>query len=249
MHYAALEEQDAALIQMRKVAYRYPGSEQRALQNIDFTIRKGETIAVVGENGAGKTTLARVLLGLLIPTEGTVLYDESLKELEDKASAVFQDYNRYPFSVKDSICMRENCEDGDGMERAVEAAGLGKRISGMEEGLQTQLLVEFGGIDLSGGEWQKLAIARAVYKEHDFLVLDEPTAAVDPLAEIEMYRKIGQITADKTALIITHRLGCVKLANRVLVLKNGEIQGFDTHESLLQSCEYYKRMWTEGVMR
>lgn len=249
IQYAALRERDAELIRLQKVSYRYPGSEQMTLQNMDFTIRKGETIAVVGENGAGKTTLAKVLLGLLPPTEGTILYDESLKELADKASAVFQSYNRYPFSVKDSICMGEATGDGDAIEQAVEVAGLKKRISGMEEGLQTQLLVEFGGVDLSGGEWQKLAIARAVYKEHEFLVLDEPTSAVDPLAEIEMYRKIGRMTADKTALIITHRLGCVMLANRVLVLKNGKIQGFDTHDSLLQSCEYYKQLWAEGVMR
>lgn len=249
IQYVALSERNEEVMCLCNVSYQYPGSGLMALQNVDLTIRKGETIAVVGENGAGKTTLARVLLGLLLPTEGTVFYDESLKELKDKASAVFQSYNRYPFSVKDSICMREACEDEEAVEQAVRVAGLGKRISEMEDGLQTQLLVEFGGIDLSGGEWQKLAIARAVYKEHEFLVLDEPTSAADPLAEIEMYRKIGSMTTGKTALIITHRLGCVKLADRVLVLKNGKIQGFDTHDNLLQSCEYYKQMWTEGVMK
>ncbi len=249
IRYETLDVQDGGLIRLSKVSYQYPTSGQITLRNIDFTIRKGETIALVGENGSGKSTLAKLLTGMLSPTEGTIIYDESLRDRKNKMSAVFQNYNRYPFSVKDSICFNDNFVDEGVLEQAVHVAGLAMRIAGMEEGLQTQLMVEFGGVDLSGGEWQKLAIARALYKEHSFLVLDEPTSAVDPLAEIEMYRQIGEMVTDKTALIITHRLGCIKLADRVLVLKNGEIQGCDTHEELLHSCKYYQRMWKDGVMQ
>lgn len=244
-----LEQTMQSKIILEHVSFSYPSTEKNALDDISFDITKGEIIAIVGENGSGKSTLAKLLTGLYPPTSGKIYFSNKVGLPTEQVSALFQNFSRYPFSLKENICLgdTEKVFEEKTYLDIINKAGLGEVVALPTKVPEQVLSVDFGGTDLSGGQWQKVALARALYKNSPFFVMDEPTAALDPISEIEFYKQMKDITAGKTVLIITHRLGSIKFADRVLVMKNGKILGFDKHEALLSNCKYYKEFWESGT--
>ncbi len=236
-------------ITLEKVGFIYPNSTDFALKGISLTIRKGETLAIVGENGSGKSTLAKVLCGLYPPTEGKITYglDESGGNCPAvNISAAFQNFQRYQMPLRDNINIsQKNRPATDDILTAI-ADEVGVRtddVSRFPQSLDTMLSREFGGVDLSGGEWQRIAIARSLYRESRFIILDEPTSAIDPYEEAYLYEKFAQITKERTAVLITHRLGAVKIADKIAVLKKGRLVGLGTHSQLMEENGEYVRLF------
>ncbi len=232
-------------VTLSDVSFTYPNQTGKALDGINLTIHKGETIAIVGENGAGKSTLVNVILGLYRPSSGSVCYDgadiSKVKEaaLHLRQSAVSQSFCRYKITVGDNIAIG-NFSKQDGKE-------INQRIAGIfpngEVGQNTLLGKEFGGRELSGGQWQQLSCARGFYKDGDFIVLDEPTSAIDPLREKAIYGSFQKELQGKTGIIVTHRLGAVKLADRIIVCQQGRIVENGTHQELLAENGIYASLW------
>ena len=240
-------------VSFQKVSFAYPGSEEPVLHQIDLDIREGETIAIVGENGAGKSTFAKLLLGLYCPTEGRVEIDgvdtreTNPGDSDGRISAVFQNFQKYKMTLAENVMMSDSGHpmDEKRIMYTLHRAGLEEKSGEFEQGLNTMLSREFGGTDLSGGQWQRLAIARGLYRQHNLIVLDEPTAAIDPLKETEIYQKFAESAKDKTAVIITHRLGSAKIADRIVVLHKGRIAEQGTHEELMNRQGIYSEMYRE----
>jgi len=239
-------------ITLENVTFSYPQSNKNAVENINLTIKQGETIAVVGENGSGKSTLIRLLTGLYIPKEGKVLHNnKSTKEytprtLFEGISGVFQKFQRYQLSLEDNITisdMDERSKDKEDMKYASKKAGIDLNTKTFPDEFNTILSREFKGVDLSGGQWQRIAIARGFYREHELIILDEPTAAIDPVEEVKIYEQFAEISKNKTAVVVTHRLGSVKFADRIVVMDRGKIIGEGSHEQLLSNCPLYADMW------
>jgi len=227
---------------VKDAAFTYPNAETRALDDINLTIKDGETVAIVGENGSGKSTLVRLLTGLYVPNEGSVSsYTFS------QTSAVFQRYRCYQMTLGDNITVSQiDREYSDHeLDAVCEMAGVSVQTDSefIENKYDTMLSREFDGIDLSGGQWQRVAIARGLYRTHRFIVLDEPTAAIDPFEETKIYNRFAEISKNKTAVIVTHRLGSVRLADRIIVLRKGIIAETGTHEELLAADGEYKKMY------
>ncbi|MEA4884372.1 MAG: ABC transporter ATP-binding protein [Clostridia bacterium] len=251
--YGSAHIDDQKDIVLEKVSFTYPGTAGPALTDISLHVAAGETLAIVGENGSGKTTLAKLILGLYRPDGGRILMgDVPLGELAPgnayrNASCVFQDFQRYQLSLRDNVAISDfaklSISDDTRVQDALTAAGFRANAQQMAQGLDTLISKEFGGTDLSRGEWQRLSIARAYYRSHRLIVLDEPTAAIDPFEEDRIYRDFMKLKKNHTAIIITHRLGAVRLADRVLVLKEGRMAGIGTHERLLDESQYYRRLW------
>lgn len=244
-------------IQLKDVAFRYPGAERDSLADISLEIKKGETIAIVGENGAGKTTLVKLMTGLYLPSEGSVFIggvdtkEVSGKSLYRGITAVFQKFQRYKMTLDENIRISdvEASENGQGLSyessmlAAVDKAELYMGEKVFPQGFHTMLSREFDGVDLSGGQWQRVAIARGFYRVHSMIVLDEPTAAIDPIEETSLYRKFADISRDKTSIIVTHRLGSAKIANRIIVMEQGKIIELGTHDELLRRGGKYAEMF------
>jgi ATP-binding cassette subfamily B protein len=236
-----------------QVSFRYPGSQSNALTNVSIELKKGETIAIVGENGAGKSTLVQLMTGLYLPTEGTVRIDGkdtrkvSPSSIYRSISAVFQKYQRYKMTLKDNIQISHTKSMNESIDLQVAAAAKKAELDDgkglFPNGYDTMLSREFDGIDLSGGQWQRVAIARGFYRMHDLLVLDEPTAAIDPIEETRIYEKFAEISEHKTSIIVTHRLGSAKIANRIVVMDQGRIIENGSHEELMCIGGKYAEMY------
>lgn len=239
------------------ISFSYPNSECKSIDGVSLHINAGETIAVVGENGAGKTTLVRLLTGLYTPSEGRVILNgmdtskTGMKSLFSGVSGVFQKFQRYQMTLRENIHISDVNSDRS-VEKAAKKAGIPIGENDFPDGENTMLSREFGGVELSGGQWQRVAIARGLYRFHHVIVLDEPTAAIDPMEESRIYKKFIEISRDKTSIIITHRLGSAKIADRVVVMDQGKIVGIGTHHELLHECSVYAEMyraqaaWYEG---
>ncbi len=235
-------EDRAERVSFENVCYRYPESENEVLKNINVELRRGEMVAVVGENGAGKSTLAKLFLGLLEPTEGGIyingrnMQDQPRTQKYKEMTAVFQDMNRYPLTVKENVTLQETSPLN---ESNVDLSF----TEALAQGMDTLLMKEVGGAELSGGQWQQLALARCCHKNASLMVLDEPTAALDAFREEQLFESFCRLAAGKVGVMITHRLGIVRLADRVLVMKDGQIVGDGSHDRLLQENAVYREMW------
>jgi len=240
-------------IRLHTVAYRYPGADTDALSDLNVHIRPGEILAVVGANGAGKTTLAHILAGLRPPTAGHVTIDGintntiSSEDIRRACTVVFQHPARYPTTLRENLVLDSKDEVTSSLLASdTHAAAILTQVGLQSERfpLDTFLGPEFGGVDFSGGEWQRVAIARSLIKEaSEFVIFDEPTAALDPLAELEIFQQFVELVAGKTALLIAHRLGPTRLADRVVVLDNGRIVEIGNPTELLQQNGKYAEMF------
>ena len=235
---------------LNNVDLTYPYADKPSLNGVSLKIKKGETLAIVGENGSGKTTLAKILMGLYKPDAGEAIIGGSdtkitcEKALFSKTSGVFQNYVKYAMSLLDNVRISDFYSDAN-TENVLKSAGIEPTDNAIfPEGLDTVLFREFNGVDLSGGQWQRVAIARGLYRIHDFIILDEPTAAIDPIEEVRMYKNFMNLASDTTCIIITHRLGSVRIADRIAVMDNGKIVETGIHEELIKNNGKYAKMWS-----
>lgn len=241
--------QEPPYLRIENVSFLYPNTQEPVLNDINVTLKKGESVALVGPNGAGKTTLARVLLGLYRPQTGTIYVEdvplnaENRQEWLTHCSAVFQDFTSYHLTARENIIFGD-LEHPDRMEVASIAGGAASVVDGLTAGYETTLGPTFGGRDLSGGEWQRLATARSFMRETPWLVaLDEPTAALDPLAEQAVYERFIERSKGRTSVLISHRLSSVRSCDRILVIDSGTIVEDGDHETLLARNGLYARFF------
>ncbi len=234
------------------VGFRYEGAERWAVRHLDLAIAAGEVLALVGENGAGKTTIVKLLSRLYDPTEGRILLDgRDLREydldaLRKRVGVVFQDFVRFHFTAAENIAMGriEAADDRDRIAEAADRSLADTVIARLPLGLEQPLGRRFsGGVELSGGEWQKIAIARAYMRDADVLILDEPTAALDARSEYEVFQRFRDLSAGKTTLLISHRFSTVRMADRIIVLEAGKIIEAGTHRALLERGGRYAEMF------
>ena len=239
-------------IEFRNVSFKYAGSENYALKNINLTFNVGERLAVVGMNGSGKTTFIKLMCRLYDPTEGEIYMNDfnvrkyDYRQYLDLFSVVFQDYSLLALPLGNNVSSAATW-DAEKAQRCLREVGFGERYDDMPKGLETPLYKNFDneGVNISGGEAQKIALARALYKDAPFIILDEPTAALDPIAEAEIYAKFDEIVGDKTAIYISHRLSSCRFCDKIAVFDNGEIVQVGSHEELLadENGKYYE-LWT-----
>ena len=238
-------------VEFRNVSFKYPGSENYALKNVNMKFKVGNRLAVVGEIGSGKTTFIKLLCRLYDPTDGEILLNGidirkySYRDYMDIFSVVFQDFQLISQPLGANVAGAVEY-DRERAKKALVDAGFGDRLSTLDKGLDTMLYRDLSdeGIDVSGGEAQKIAIARALYKDSPFIILDEPTAALDPIAEAEIYSKFNDIAGDKTAIYISHRLSSCKFCDEIAVFHDGGVIQHGSHDSLLsdESGKYYE-LW------
>jgi len=238
-------------VEFRNVSFKYPGSESYALRNVNMKFEIGKRLAVVGMNGSGKTTFIKLLCRLYDPTEGEILLNGidirkyNYREYMDIFSVVFQDFQLFGLKLGENVAAKVNY-DRELVVDCLEKAGFSDRLARMENGTETYLYKDYDkdGVDVSGGEAQKIAIARALYKNAPFIILDEPTAALDPIAEAEIYSKFDQIAGDKTAIYISHRLSSCKFCDEIAVFHEGAVIQQGTHAELVADVtgKYYE-LW------
>ncbi len=239
-------------IAVRNVCFTYPVSEKEVLHDVSFTIKKGERIVIVGENGSGKTTLSKIIAGVYEPCGGEVAYDgEDAKAFERAGfyrqfSVISQDFVKYQLTMRENIGMStpNQIHNDEKLLQSAKAADI-EQIIRRIGGLDTWLGREFDGVELSGGEWQKVSIARGLNKDADIIILDEPTSALDPLVEYDILKKFVDLTEDKTSVIISHRVGLCRFADRIIVMQGGCVVGNGTHEELLRNNAEYQKIWNE----
>lgn len=242
-------------IEFSNVFFTYPASDTETIRNMSFKVNKGENIAIVGENGAGKTTAIKLLCGLYYPSEGDILINgRSSREFSsdsyfDLFSAVFQDYCFMPMTIAENITA-EQSYDKERLFAAFDKAGITDKINSLSEKENTLMVKDVykNAADFSGGEKQKLLLAKAVYKNAPVLILDEPTAALDPISENELYLKYNELTEDKISFFISHRLSSTRFCDRILFIKDGAVAESGTHEELMAKKGAYYRMYQTQSM-
>ena len=240
-------------IELKNVSFKYPSAdgEKYALKNVNLKIGKGEKLAIVGANGAGKTTLVKLMCGFYYPSEGEVkLNDRAIAEYKIEEyyslfSAVFQDIYLLPVTIAEFVSSSEKELDRDMVIDVIHKAGLADKIDSLPNGIDSRLMkgVFDDSIEMSGGEKQKLMLARALYKDAPVIVLDEPTAALDPIAENELYMKYNELTSNKTSVYISHRLASTRFCDRIIYIENGEIAESGSHEELMKLGGKYAHMF------
>ncbi|MFD9947172.1 ABC transporter ATP-binding protein [Nonomuraea sp. NPDC059023] len=240
------------LIEAREVCFRYHNADKPALNGVNLTIGRGEIVALVGHNGSGKTTLAKLLTGLYLPDSGSITWDgvETTHLDRNRAfahvSLLSQGFEHWPFTVRANVAIgrHETEPTTETLTRAATSAGAVDLINGLKDGWNTLLAPEYqGGVDLSGGQWQRIAVARAYFRDAPLLVLDEPTAALDPRAEAETFAGVRALAGGRTVVLITHRLHSVQHADRIFVLQDGVVTETGTHQELLALAGEYADLW------
>jgi len=239
------------MLTLENVSFRYPGTEKNILEHVNLTVQPGEKLAIVGLNGAGKTTMIKLLCGFYDPTEGRVLLNgQDIREFNRRQyyalfSAVFQHFSIMDTTIAEAVSQTAVGTDMDRVERCLAKAGLTDSVSKLPEGVNTHIgrQVYLDGVMLSGGQTQRLMLARALYKDGPILVLDEPTAALDPIAENDIYLKYNEMTAGKTAVFISHRLASTRFCDRILFIADGGIAEEGTHEELLAMGGAYAELF------
>ncbi|MBW8452457.1 MULTISPECIES: ABC transporter ATP-binding protein [Lactobacillus] len=236
-------------INVKNLSFTYPFSDTEILHNVSFSVKSGEKIAVVGENGSGKSTLVKLLMRFYDPTNGKIsvdnydLKDFNIFDLHKNLSATFQDFSRFKLTLKENVITGYSFNK-DRINNVLKASGLGDLLANDHLNLNTMLAKDFkNGTDLSGGQWQKVALARDLYADGKIEFLDEPTAALDAKSEAEIYQRFLKENDNKTIFFVTHRLSAVRFADKVLFLDGGKVSGFDTHTNLLQINPKYKEMY------
>lgn len=245
-----IDFKDIESIEFQNVSFKYQSAEKNTINNMSFKVNKGENIAIVGENGAGKTTAVKLLCGLYYPTSGEILINgKSNRDFSGNSyfnlfSAVFQDYYFMPMTIAENICATSNYNK-EKLFDAFEKAGISNKISRLPNKEKSYMIKDVykDAVDFSGGEKQKLLLAKAIYKNAPVLILDEPTAALDPIAENELYLKYNEITSNKISFFISHRLSSTRFCDRILFIKDGKIAESGTHEELMALKGLYYRMY------
>ncbi len=237
-------------IEFRNVSFRYPGQESYALRNVNLTLRQGEKLSIVGENGAGKTSFVKLLCRLYDPTEGEILLNGvNIRDIDYDAyvsllSTVFQDFKLFSFFLKENVALSREVSDR-AVEEVLERVGMSEKLRSLSHDIHTGVYKDFdeAGFEPSGGEGQKIALARAICRESSIVILDEPTAALDPRAEVAMLESFNEMVAGKTAVYISHRLSSARFCDTIAVFANGEIVERGTHEELLEQNGVYSELF------
>ncbi|WP_291580945.1 ABC transporter ATP-binding protein [Clostridium sp. UBA6640] len=237
-------------IVLKDVSFRYPNAKKNSLSNINLTIKSGTSLAIVGENGSGKSTLTKIIMGLYNPLQGVVQYNgKNIENYSNSSkfsniSAVFQNFIKYKLPAEDNIRI-SNISSHDSIENASSQINLS--FDDLKISNETILSRDFGGQELSGGEWQRIAIARGLYRPHDLIVLDEPTAAIDPIEEANVFSTFNELSNNKTCIFVTHRLGSTQIADKIVVMENGEIVEEGTHQELTNlKGKYYNLLESQA---
>jgi ATP-binding cassette subfamily B protein len=240
------------------VSFTYPSREEPSLEDASIVVRRGEVVALVGENGSGKTTFAKLLAGLYRAQGGTITLDGvdiatcDPAAVRERVAVIFQDFMRYELSAYDNVAMGDHTrfEDREAVEQAARAAGIHDVIAGMPHGYDTLLGAEYvGGTDLSGGQWQRVALARAFFRRAPIVILDEPTAALDPRAEARLYESMRELFAGRGVLLISHRFASVRTADRIYVLEGGRVIEEGTHDALIAAGGHYSELFRMQAAR
>jgi ATP-binding cassette subfamily B protein len=241
------------MVGARDVSFTYPSRTEPSLHGVSIDLPRGQVVALVGENGSGKTTLAKLLAGLYPPSSGTVDWDGvdiatfSAAQLRPRIAVLFQDFVRYHLSALENIGFgnRALADDEPAIREAARAAGADAFLSELPHGYATLLGPEYyGGSDLSGGQWQRVALARAFLRDAQLIILDEPTASLDPRSEAELYARVRDLFAGRTVLLISHRFASVRLADQIYVLEEGRVIEHGDHDSLMRQAGAYAEMFT-----
>jgi ATP-binding cassette subfamily B protein len=240
-------------ISVEDVTFTYPASTAPALRDVSLHIEAGQVIALVGENGSGKTTLAKLLSRLYLPDSGTIAWDATniadmnADEVRRRVAVIFQDFARYDLTARENIGLGavEHIDDPDAVHAAARHAGADRYLAALPNGYETILSPEYdGGRDLSVGQWQRVALARAFIRDAPLIILDEPTASLDPRAEHDLFRRIRQLYAGRTVLLISHRYNTVRDADHIYVLHDGRIIEHGNHDQLLTGAGVYAELFT-----
>lgn len=244
-------EDSEEFARLEHVSYKYPNAEKFALKDISLSVQRGEKIAIVGENGAGKTTLAKLLSGFLLPTEGIAELGGRPRSqlLEDSIyahiSAVYQEFGRYKMTLAQNVYLSDTKDEPDRKKICAALDWVGISFSVRPE--EMLLGREFGGTEMSGGQWQRVAMARSYYRDRPILFLDEPTAAIDPLEEMAIYGKLNELAKDRTVILVTHRLGAVRDADKIIVMDGGSIVEMGSFTQLMERKGHFHHIWQEQV--
>lgn len=236
-------------LKLENVRFCYPNAPRNALDGVSFELHAGETVCVVGENGSGKTTLSKILLGLYPATQGKVelngkaIGPKNLKDLQQSASAVFQNYNRYALTLEENLRFGDTATSDGRAEGILRRYGIDELAQQLPQGYDTMLSKEFDGVDLSGGQWQRVAIGRGALKKGALLVMDEPTSAIDPLLEHDLLTQMLNADSHATKVIITHRIGIATQADRVIVMHGGKIVEMGSHAELMAQNGTYAQLF------